>query len=458
MVQPLRALSNGCKLSVVPDLPVRRLAFPAAALFALTFAACDTAEPVPTEDGGSFLALQTRLFSTTCATAGCHNTVSRAGGLVLEAGVSHAALVNVRPQNTAAREAGYRLVKPGDPANSFLLHKLEMALEAGGHSHGSKDHGGAMPLGSAPLTADQVRFIREWIAAGAPRNRVVADTALLRAAPEVAAPFEPLPPPAEGLQLRLSPFTTAPRTEREVFVYGRLNTTDSIFVRRFDVRMRTGSHHFILYAQNATTLTPGVMRDLGGAGMIEEMLYFNTRTFLVGSQSPEHTVELPEGVVPLPPRQGYDLNAHYTNPTAAPRTGEAYVNLHTTPRRPGLKYARVINDGVTDFVLPAGQRTTVQRTTRFTQSRNVFMLTSHAHQLMERFRIYGVGGAYDGQLLYESTSWDHPPIKIFQTPLQFAANQGYRVEVTYNNTTNRTVRFGLTSEDEMCIVFGYYYR
>ncbi len=113
---------------------------------------------------------------------------------------------------------------------------------------------------------------------------------------------------------------------------------------------------------------------------------------------------------------------------------------------------------MTDFVLPPGQRTTVTRTTRFSTSRNVFMLTSHAHKLLQSFRLYGVGGAYDGQLLYESFAWDHPLIKVFQTPLVFPANTGYRIEAVYNNTTTRTIRFGLTSEDEMCIVFGYYYR
>lgn len=431
-----------------------------AVLMAGLLAACDSPADGPQADGGSFLALRTELLTPTCATSGCHNTVSRAGGLVLDDPFAYDALVNARPTNAVARREGYRLVKPGDPDHSFLLHKVEMGLESSHHHHGNTDgHGAAMPLAGAPLTRDQVAFLRTWIEAGAPRDEVVADAALLKPADEVMAPFTPLAPPAEGLQLRLNPFTTSPRSEREVFVYGRLNTTDSIFVRRFDVQMRPGSHHFILYTQNATGLTPGTVRDLAGATLLEEMLYFNTRTFLVGSQAPETTVELPEGVVmALPPGQGYDLNAHYTNPTAAPRTGEVYVNLHTTPRRAGLKYARAINDGVQDFVLPPGQRTTVERTTRFSQTRNVFMLTSHTHKLAESFRIYGVGGAYDGQLLYESTSWDHPLIKVFGAPLRFPAGTGYRMVATYNNTTNRTVRFGLTSEDEMCIVFGYYYR
>jgi hypothetical protein len=32
-----------------------------------------------------------------------------------------------------------------------------------------------------------------------------------------------------------------------------------------------------------------------------------------------------------------------------------------------------------------------------------------------------------------------------------------RLEATYNNTTNRTLRFGLLSVDEMMILFGAYY-
>ena len=429
-----------------------------AALAPFALAACDSPTDATRIDGGSFRALQSQVLTPTCATAGCHTTASHAGGLVLEAGASHAALIGVKPANSAARAEGLRQVVPGDPERSFLLHKVEMALE-GAHSHGTANHGGPMPLTGGALTSGQVAFIRAWIAAGAPRDGLVADSALLRPADEVTVPFEPLAPPAEGLQLHLKPFTTAARGEREVFVYGTLPTTDTLFVRRFDVRMRPGSHHFLLYAQNATGLTPGAVRDLGGASFLEEMQNFTTRTFLIGTQTPEATVELPQGIVlPLPPRQGVDLNAHYANPTAAPRTGEAYVNLHTTPRRAGLRYARVINDAVTDFVLPARQRTVVERTTRFSQPRSILMLMTHAHKLSESFRVYGVGGALDGQLIYESLSWDHPPIKIFQTPIAFAAGTGYRMVATYNNTTDRTVRFGFTSEDEMCILFGYYVR
>jgi hypothetical protein len=35
--------------------------------------------------------------------------------------------------------------------------------------------------------------------------------------------------------------------------------------------------------------------------------------------------------------------------------------------------------------------------------------------------------------------------------------EGLTSEITYNNTTDRTIRFGLTSQDEMGIIFGYFH-
>ena len=87
----------------------------------------------------------------------------------------------------------------------------------------------------------------------------------------------------------------------------------------------------------------------------------------------------------------------------------------------------------------------------------VFMLTSHTHKLGEYFEIQINGGARNGEVIYSSTNWHHPLLKIYETPLELAAGEGLRMVVTYNNTTARTVRFGLKSDDEMAIIFGYYY-
>jgi hypothetical protein len=48
-------------------------------------------------------------------------------------------------------------------------------------------------------------------------------------------------------------------------------------------------------------------------------------------------------------------------------------------------------------------------------------------------------------------------MQTFATPIVLQPGQGLTSEVTYNNTTSKTVGFGLTSEDEMNIIFGYWY-
>lgn len=55
-------------------------------------------------------------------------------------------------------------VMPGDPDNSYLLHKLMgTQAEVGGR-------GQQMPRGAEPWTAEQIELVRLWIAQGAPNN------------------------------------------------------------------------------------------------------------------------------------------------------------------------------------------------------------------------------------------------------------------------------------------------
>ncbi|HSW03762.1 hypothetical protein [Aquabacterium sp.] len=55
-------------------------------------------------------------------------------------------------------------VKPGDPAASYLMHKIDdKHISVGGS-------GLRMPMGSEPLPAVQRELLRRWIAEGARRD------------------------------------------------------------------------------------------------------------------------------------------------------------------------------------------------------------------------------------------------------------------------------------------------
>ncbi|TMA41100.1 MAG: hypothetical protein E6J81_18870 [Deltaproteobacteria bacterium] len=103
--------------------------------------------------------IQKKIFDSTCATTFCHGTGAASGGLDLSDGAAYANLVGVLATNEAAKAANLQRVLPNDPADSFLLLKLEGTLAAG--------EGVPMPLVGGPLPASAIDTIRRWIAAGA---------------------------------------------------------------------------------------------------------------------------------------------------------------------------------------------------------------------------------------------------------------------------------------------------
>jgi hypothetical protein len=411
---------------------------------------------------GSFARLQNEVLVPSCATGGCH--VSGSGSVVLGGPGAYDALVNATPTHTVARLAGLKRVVPGRPDSSLLYlrllaptHRLPLDL------------GPVMPVGTSALSAGQVEFILQWIAAGAPRRGEVADAALLRdATPQVSAAFQPLEAPAagSGIQLRVEPFTVAPHFERELFVHRRAAPTGDLYVRRIHFRMRPNSHHFVLYGLNPTIPTFLVppfdavrdIRNADGTMNVTNMMTMGYHVFFGGAMQPEFAYEFPTGVaLKVPAGTGLDLNVHYANHGDAPISGEAAVNLHTIPLAQVTKVARTLNWANQSITLPAGQRTTLEKTFTVTDSTTVFALTSHTHRLGERFIVKVVGGARNGETIYENTDWEHPAFLILPQPVRLGPGEGLKSIVTYNNNTGTTVRFGLQSTDEMGIIFGYAY-
>jgi hypothetical protein len=101
--------------------------------------------------------IQASVFLPSCSSAGCHSgggaTLPTIMDLTTAAG-SFASLVG----QPSTQMLGTDLVVPGDPVNSYLMHKLEGTQPAG--------QGVQMPIG-APLPAALIEDVRQWILAGA---------------------------------------------------------------------------------------------------------------------------------------------------------------------------------------------------------------------------------------------------------------------------------------------------
>ncbi len=417
------------------------------------------------EDNGTFGLIQSNIVDTSCAISGCHLSKSDPTflqhGLVLEKSVAYENLVNKVPKNQNARTNGMLLVKPFASDLSLLFHKIHSNSDA---HHGS-DYGLPMPLGLDLLSQGQVEFIRRWIEAGAPREgTVVDDISLLDDNTLQPENFEPLMPPASGIQINLEKFEVASNFEREFFVYKKLGNAEDIYVNRVEIKMRQNSHHFLMYDFNDEITTKpalDVVRDIrnpNGSMNYQNMFPMLYHVYVAGAQTPYMDYQFPEGVaLKFPAGAALDFNSHYVNKQDTPIEGEVNVNLHTMPVASVKKIAKTLNLGNTNFSLPPKQKTTVSKTYTVDVKTDVFALTSHTHQLGEKFIIKIAGGSRNGEIVYTNTDWHHPSIVNFSNPIVLIPGEGLTSEITYNNTKSTTVYFGLTSEDEMGIIFGYYY-
>ena len=118
---------------------------------------------------------------------------------------------------------------------------------------------------------------------------------------------------------------------------------------------------------------------------------------------------------------------------------------------------KTIDFNNTNLTIPANKVTVIASDFTFKTNVKVVSLTSHTHKFGEKYVIKILGGARNGEVVYENTDWEHPAVINFATPIALKKGEGLTSVVTYNNTSNTKISFGLTSDDEMDIIFGYYY-
>ncbi len=435
-------------------------------LIACTYTACKKDAIVNNTDSKpTFTEIQEKILTPSCALSGCHASTADASyslhGLVLTANVAYENLVNKLSKNADAAALSLQLVKPFDADNSFLYHKITCD-----HQHHTGNFGAHMPLGGNSLTNGQIELVKRWINTGASKTASLIDLSVLSDVTLCEQPvIEPLAPPAagEGFQLKIDPFDVQPNFEREVFVRKNTPNTAVAYVNRIQLRGAPNSHHFVVYAfrNNSTLPAVNVLRDLrnsDGSLITSTLSEMQNHIFIGGGTDVNSDFTLPAGVaIRVPANTPLDLNAHYFNKTTATLRGENYVNFYTLPASRVQYYAKTLDLNNTGIDINPGERKTFTKTFTFNAVTRIVMLTSHYHKLGEKFEIKISGGPRNGEVVYSSTDWEHPLIKSFTPPIELQPGEGLTSVVTYFNNTNKKVGFGLTSEDEMNIIFGYYY-
>lgn len=429
-------------------------------------------EPVDEKIDTSWSILYKQVLQPNCSN--CHmngSAIQKQSGLDFSSSAVYNDLVGVVPKNLAATEDGLLRVSTEGGMKGLTQSYLWEKINIYDQEHFLNDHpeyGQLMPPSGNVLTDGELQFVRSWIEAGAPETGIVVDEdVLLNTDRYIPEAFTKLDPPTNGIQLHLGPFDVQPNYEREFFQFTALDQNSDMYVNRIEIEMRRGSHHFLLYTFNENTPQqilpsydqPRELRNENSIINLSTLYQMQFHKFFGGTQWSRLDYRLPDGVaLKIPQGSGLDQNSHYVNRTDSVMTGEVYTNLHTINKEDVAYVAELFDFNNTDIYLPPKKVTTLTKTFILDEKYYMGQVFSHAHEKMQEFVVEIVGGQRNGEVIYWTNDWEHPPIINFDPPIEINAGEGLKLIATYNNPTNDPVTFGYRSVDEMMILFGWYYK
>jgi len=269
------------------------------------------------------------------------------------------------------------------------------------------------------------------------------------------------PPPAdEGFQLKSPEITIPAGSEHTYCWYTTVPLSTATGIKKWESKMTKGSHHLIVFMTSSALAPDGTLVDncglTGGGGLGE---------FPVWSYSSQ----TPDQEAPMPPGVGMEINAqqhlyvqmHYLNTTNTDLKVHVTINGWTYKPTDTYMKAAAFVTFYTGINIPAGIGQTYD-TQQITCSNTpvgvkFFAMSTHSHRRSTETMVYD-----NGQQILDSTNWEHPVIKNFQTDAptwnyyEFKGQLSYRC--TYKNDLAKAVHTGDSADtDEMCMAVGYFF-
>jgi hypothetical protein len=238
---------------------------------------------------------------------------------------------------------------------------------------------------------------------------------------------------------------------------------EPIDIASFQLNASAQSHHFVVWEylgqdRNPADFWDGIKYAPGCIG-IGPQDGFSTTANLFGMQTAKSHIDFPDGIAArLEPHAIIYANLHLHNYKTHPVKGQAVFNF--IPAKPGTvkHHAQNLTVGSFDLDIPPHGTASFTGEWHVPENMHIVELSTHQHRRGTGVTINRVdaAGGDMGELVY-SRSWEHPTERWFPEPLALQPGDGFRFTCTWNNPDDHPVRFGVTSEDEMCFLTGYFY-
>jgi hypothetical protein len=255
--------------------------------------------------------------------------------------------------------------------------------------------------------------------------------------------------------------TVQPGEEHTKCVVLRLGNAESVHIGSIHNTLSDGSHHMIVYRSTATTEQATPFDCVPFTDTLDP----SKGTTLMVTQKKDDTLQLPPGVgFTIDANQMIRIELHWINPTQQPLDVKATTSFITMDDSQFQNEADFLFIGDPDITLPPNSSTTLgpiffQLPPEYAGVQ-FFAITGHEHQLGTDVRVAVSTGPNDpGTSVYDVPGWlwSEPATVQHAPPFTVPANGGFTFSCDWTNTTNNTVSFGESANDEMCFFWAYYY-
>jgi hypothetical protein len=160
----------------------------------------------------------------------------------------------------------------------------------------------------------------------------------------------------------------------------------------------------------------------------------------------------------LEPHAVIYANLHHHNYKTKPVKAQGVFNFIPAKKGTVKHHAQNLTVGALNFSVPAHGTASITGEWHTPGKLHIVQVSTHQHRRGTGVSVHRV--AADGSDLGElvlTRSWEHPTVRWFPDALELQAGEGLRFTCAWENPDDHAVRFGVTSEDEMCFVTGYFY-
>jgi hypothetical protein len=237
--------------------------------------------------------------------------------------------------------------------------------------------------------------------------------------------------------------------------YFRAKNTKPLAIKHWQSTMTLGSHHLILYTTKDEVMPPGmVSTDCGSMAN-------GLAVWSYSAQTPEAELRLPSDdgtgkplAMEIGANQPGFIQMHYNN--RSDQVIKAHVVVTADALPDGAVYTRtaayVTYNG--EINIPAGAIGSVASMSCNVPSTSKFwVMTTHAHKQATHTAVK------DGAtIVFESSDWEHPGTKQWDTAFYTFASGKLTYECTYNNPRTYPIMDGDSAQyNEMCMASGYFF-